>query len=289
MNQSRKCTAIKSLLVLALMWTGTLACAAQAAGTVMHLSGPLLAKKADGTIRVLALRSAVEPGDTLVTQKNGYAQIGFSDDSRLILQPDTTLTIDKFSYDAAKPATDSVAFTLTQGGVRSTVGLLGKRSKDRVALMTPVASIDLQGANVIVQYRELAAEAIAARQAYLLASTAALDGSLMVTRSDAPPVVAIRPLILAQRLPPGPARPGLPAGLYVQVLDGAIQVSNKGGTMNLTAGQFGFTPSPKQPPVLLPTNPGIKFSPPPTFSGIAPTPAGNAGSGKAGAVDCVVR
>lgn len=31
----------------------------------------------------------------------------------------------------------------------------------------------------------------------------------------------------------------LPPGLYVQVIDGQIQLSNRGGTTNFTAGQFG--------------------------------------------------
>jgi hypothetical protein len=62
-----------------------------------------------------------------------YAQIKFSDDSRLILQPNTTLTIDKFSYDAAKPEADNAAFAL------------------------------IQGASVTVQYHEPSAAAIAAR------------------------------------------------------------------------------------------------------------------------------
>jgi hypothetical protein len=73
MNQPKKCTAIKSLLFLALMWTGAFACAAPAVGTVMLVSGPLLVQKGDGPIRILALNSTVEPGDTLITQKNVYA------------------------------------------------------------------------------------------------------------------------------------------------------------------------------------------------------------------------
>ena len=237
MYQPQKCTVIKSLLFLALMWTGALAYAGQAVGTVMHLSEPLLAKKADGTNRVLATNSAVEPGDTLITQKNGYAQIRFSDDSQIVLLPNTALAIDRFSYDAGKPEADNVAFTLIEGGVRLTVGLLGKRSKDRVALTTPVAKIAMQGASAIVQYREQSAVTQAARQAYLLASMAALDVSLTETRSDAPPVMAIRPLMLAQLTPPTLSSPGgLAPGLYVQVLDGLIVVNNHSGTQNFAAG-----------------------------------------------------
>lgn len=296
MNRPKKCTVIKSALLLAVLCTATVVQAA-GVGTVTLLSGPLLAKKANGTMRVLGAKSSVEAGDTLSTQGKGYAQVRFSDGSTLILQPDTTLTIDKFSYDAATPAADSAAFTLVQGGVRSNAGLLGKRSKDSVQMVTPSASINMQAANVIVQYVKPTEEAVAtARHAYLLASTAALDSSMLATRSDMPAPTAIQPLMLAQiniPLPTGVtptatgSTPPLPPGLYVQVIDGLINVTNKGGTQNFSAGQFGFTPSFQTPPVILPQNPGIQFAPPPVFNAPTSGPAG--GPPKSNAVDCEVR
>ena len=295
MNQSKKCTAIKSLLLLAALCAATAVQAASGVGTVTHLSGPLLAKKANGNVRVLGTKSVVEPGDTLSTQSKGYAQIKFSDGSTLVLQPDTILTIDRFSYDAARPSADSVAFTLVQGGVRSNPGLLGKRSKDSVQMTTPLANISMQAANIIVKYVKPAEEAVAAaRQAYLLASTAALDVPMQATRSDMPAPSAIRPLTLAQiGLPSGVPMPngssgGLVPGLYVQVIDGLINLTNKGGTLNFAPGQFGFTPSFTQPPVLLPKNPGMQFTPPPVFSqSTGPTAA--TGAAKSNTVDCEVR
>lgn len=90
-----------------------------------------------------------------------------------------------------------------------------------------------------------------------------------------------------------PRSPGAPApapGLYVSVLDGQISLSNKGGTSNFTAGQFGYTASPVQPPVIVPVNPGLKFTPPVQFVKPASTPAGaTTVAGRSNAVDCVVR
>lgn len=299
MNQPKKCTAIKSLLLLAALCAATAVQAETAAGTVTHLSGPLLAKKANGSVRVLGAKSAVEPGDTLSTQNKGYAQIRFSDGSTLILEPDTVLTIDRFSYDAGKPAADSIAFTLVQGGVRSNAGLLGKRSKDRVEMVTPTANIGMQAANVVVKYVKPGEEAVtAARQAYLLASTAVLDVSMQATRSDMPAPAAIQPLMLAQINIPAPkglpppvnSAPVLPPGLYVSVIDGLINVTNQGGALNFAAGQFGYTPNPIQPPVVVPTNPGLQFSPPPAFNIPSTAQTGsNTGAGKSNAVDCEVR
>jgi len=95
---------------------------------------------------------------------------------------------------------------------------------------------------------------------------------------------------LAQKLPPTaptmPTAPNLP-GLYVSVIDGLINVSNKGGSQNFTAGQFGYTANPTQPPVVVPKNPGILFTPPPAFNA-PPTTTASSGT-KSNAVECEVR
>jgi hypothetical protein len=99
---------------------------------------------------------------------------------------------------------------------------------------------------------------------------------------------ASRPrLLLAQNTPPV-SPDGRNPGLYVQVLDGTIHVTNGGGTQNFTAGQFGFIPGFKQPPVILPTNPGMQFTPPPSFSSTIGT-SGGTSAPKPGDVNCQVR
>ena len=286
MIRSKSCIAIKSWLLLALLCAGVPALAEPTVGTVALLSGPLLATRPDGTTRVLAVKSAVESGDTLASPKKGYAQIRFSDGSQLILQPNTALTVDRFSYDPDQPQADHIDLTLVRGGVRSTAGLLGKRSIDRVVLKTPLADIATQGATVIVQYREASTESLAARRAFLLASTAALDWSPLATRSDVPLAARIVPMKLAQ-VAPVPQQPALPPGLYVQVTDGMINVSNPAGSRDFSAGQFGYTPSLTQPLVPLPLNPGLPFTPPPVFYSSAPSTA--TGPVKSSNVDCLVR
>ena len=96
---------------------------------------------------------------------------------------------------------------------------------------------------------------------------------------------------LAQKLPSTaptmPTTPSLPAGLYVHVLDGLINLSNKGGSLKFTAGQFGYTPTSMQPPIVVPRNPGLLFTPPPAFNAPPTTTASSAG--KSNAVECEVR
>lgn len=92
---------------------------------------------------------------------------------------------------------------------------------------------------------------------------------------------------LAQLTLPSPTSARAP-GLYVSVLDGMIRVANPAGTSNFAAGQFGFTPSLRQPPVVLPANPGMQFTPPPAFNQ-STAPGSNTAPGRSNAVDCVVR
>lgn len=83
-----------------------------------------------------------------------------------------------------------------------------------------------------------------------------------------------------------PSAPRAP-GLYVQVLDGLIHVTNPAGTTSFAAGQFGFTPSQVKPPVVLPVNPGIRFTPPPSFVPVSGNPSTS--PAKSNTVDCEVR
>jgi hypothetical protein len=81
----------------------------------------------------------------------------------------------------------------------------------------------------------------------------------------------------------------LPPGLYVSVLDGMIKVTNPIGTSNFAAGQFGYTASITRPPVVVPANPGLKFTPPPTFSNNTGPTSNTTGGSKSIAIDCEVR
>ena len=246
--------AAKALLWLALTCAVAHAWAGQVAGTVTQLSGPLMAKKADGKVKILAVKSEVEQGDTLLTEKETYALIKLIDNSEITLKPNTSFVIEQFSYTAEQPDGDHAIFSLLKGGLRSVTGLLGKRNKERFEMKTPAATIGIRGTTFI--------------------ATVIPPGSLSLPAPGPGPVPASQP-----RVP----------GLYVQVLDGLIHVTNPAGAQNFSAGQFGFTPNFRQPPVPLPVNPGIPFTPPPVFSSSSPGPGSAAGGSKPATVDCVVR
>ncbi|HEX7642115.1 MAG TPA: FecR family protein [Burkholderiaceae bacterium] len=255
--------------------------AGQVVGSVTDVSGPMVARRADGTIKALTAQSAIEQGDTLVTEEATYARIKFIDNGEITLRPNTQFKIENFSYEAAKPESDNAFFTLLKGGLRSITGLLGKRNHDRFGLNTPTATIGIRGTVFIAEYVPPSNEQVAAYQRSMVAD---LEPQYGGSRSDAPR--GARPLLLAQNNGGGSGN-GLNPGLYVQVLEGLINVHNGGGSQNFAAGQFGFTPSFTQPPVILPNNPGLQFNPPPSFSNTGGTQNGN--GGKPGDVDCIVR
>ncbi|WP_229458921.1 FecR family protein [Massilia glaciei] len=270
------------MLLLILWCASALAFAAQVAGTVVNLSGPLLAKKASGVVKVLALRSEVEEGDTLVSERNTYARIKFIDDSEITIKPGTTFKVESFAFDAGAPAKDSATFSLLKGGLRSITGLLGRRNKEKFLLRTPVATIGIRGTTFNVEYVEETEAALAARNAHLFASTAGIGGA----------PAGVVPLQLAQLNPPKPTAPnpgGLKPGLHLFVIDGSIIVSNAGGSQLFSSGQFGFVPRFGQPPIIVPNNPNLQFSPPPAFNMSNNPNAGNNNQPKPDTVDCEVR
>ena len=126
--------------------------AAQVAGVVVQLSGPMSARSPAGAVKALQVKSEVESGDTLVTSAGAYAVVRFIDNSELALKPGTTVKIDQYSFDEAKPDADRAAYTLVKGGLRSITGLLGKRNKERFAMKTPSATIGIRGTTFFLEY-----------------------------------------------------------------------------------------------------------------------------------------
>ena len=120
--------------------------AAVTAGTVSYLSGPLFAKKADGSVKTLFNNSVVELGDTLITEKRTYARIKFNDNSEVTLRPESQFKIEAFSYDQAKPEKDKAVYELVKGGLRALTGHIGKRGDpDSYKMKTRAAVIGIRG------------------------------------------------------------------------------------------------------------------------------------------------
>lgn len=130
-------------LAAGLLWT-PLAQAA-AVGQITHLSGTLSAKRADGSTKLLSVKSEVQEGDTLGTESETYARIKFVDDGEVVMRPGTQIKINNYSYTAGKPESDNMILSMFKGGLRAVTGLIGKRNREKVSFQTETATIGIRG------------------------------------------------------------------------------------------------------------------------------------------------
>jgi len=115
------------------------------AATLFAAAGSLHAKSPSGTIAAASTPSVgqdVAPGERIASGSDGPTQILLRDGSTITLAPNSTLTLDRFSYDP-ETRTGRLAMTVTAGVVRL-IG--GRASKDAPATIeTPSATIALHG------------------------------------------------------------------------------------------------------------------------------------------------
>ncbi len=188
--------------------------AGEKVGTVTNLSGPLFAKRADGTSRVLSRNSIVEEGDTLITEKGTYGRIKFTDNSEMTLRPNTQIKISNYKFNEAKPQEDSAVYALARGGLRAVTGLVGKRgNQDSYKVNTPVGTIGIRGTDWGALYCQN-------------------DCGNYQNNSGKTP----------------------DNGLYLDVSTGKIVVTNNLGSQEFNPGQFGFVSLGNPPVIVPPSS-----------------------------------
>lgn len=212
------------LLALALCLTALPALAAGIAN-VTHLDGVLVAKRADGSQKLLGISSEVFEGDTLSTQKGTYARIRFSDGGEVVLRPNTDFQVTQYKFEDASPESSNIALNLIKGGLRAVTGLIGKRKKENYRLDTATATIGIRGTH----YGALFCQGNCADVANV---------------SGQPPA----------------------DGLHVDVVQGAVSVTNPSGEIIVNAGEFGYVQSITTPPIPVPPTQGIRVTMPNTIS-----------------------
>ena len=221
---------MKTLLLLAAVLCGLAQNAdAQIVASVANLSGVLTVRHADGSTKLLSVKSQIDQGDTLITEKNTFAQLKFLDASTIVLRPASEVRVDKFSYDQNKPEGDSLVISLIKGGMRAASGLIGKRNREVVQYVTPTATIGIRGTEHFTQ---------------------------IVEKNDGNKDSAT-----------GSEAANLPPGLYHEVVSGTTELKNDGGSIQFTAGQAGYVKDINTLPIVVPanTNTGTKFAAPPSF------------------------
>ena len=232
------------------------------------MQGMLLSRNGAGTIKILAPDSSIESGDRLLTRPGTYARLTFTDHTAVTLGPDSELVIVQYSYSDTAHS-NSAVFDFVQGRVGNRRRPPGRTQ--RRPLRPRIRRSERSPFSQATFIAGFTAPPRTARLHFLRVPQPDRETPMDVLHFENvvyhPPNGQPPPrLLLAQNTATPDATTGLNPGLYVQVLDGTINVTNGGGTQNFTAGQFGFTPGFQQPPVILPSNPGMQFTPPPSFS-----------------------
>lgn len=133
---------VKKVLAAAavtILWAMSSGYAAEPSGTAIAVDPAARADSGQG-FRVLVNDGAIYSGDKIVTGAVGQAQIKFRDNTKLVVGPNSALTIDAFVYSGNSAQKFSI--DALKGGFRFITGI---SKKDAYAISTPTAVIAVRG------------------------------------------------------------------------------------------------------------------------------------------------
>lgn len=167
-------TLIASALVTLTVLLGAPAIAATPSGTALGVD-PAASSLFENTTRTLTVGSDIFLGDKITTGPNGQVQIVFSDNTHLVIGPDSTLTIEDYLIrndgSAGKLVVDMLG-----GSFRFATG---DSAKDNYLINTPTGTIGVRGTlfDVFVD--------IVTGKAWVMV----YEGETLLTEGNAPPEV----------------------------------------------------------------------------------------------------
>lgn len=115
-------------------------------------SGEVIARSASGAVRALSKGSELQNGDTVLTGREGRAQMRFSDGAMISLQPQSEFRLDDYRFAGKADGEERGFFSLLKGGLRTLTGLIGRSNRDSYKLKTSVATIGIRGTEFTVAY-----------------------------------------------------------------------------------------------------------------------------------------
>jgi hypothetical protein len=131
-----------------------MACAAPAGArsdvaTVVFSSGQSNLTTSEGRTTRVRKGQALAAGQLVRTGASGQVQLRFRDGTYVSLQPSTDLRLDTYRYHSGPEAGERADFTLYRGSARFMAGAIGKLAGSRFRVATPVAALELHGAEVV--------------------------------------------------------------------------------------------------------------------------------------------
>lgn len=92
----------------------------------------------------------LQPGDTLVTGKDGQMSLTFIDDTRFAVGPNSRISVDEFDYNRTTQA-GSFVTRVNRGSLAVISGQIAKSRQDAMKVRTPTSLLGVRGTRFIVE------------------------------------------------------------------------------------------------------------------------------------------
>src|SRR3989338_5630312 len=147
MKPNRLIKLVLCILLAALPMAESLA----AAGKFNFVIGDVRVVGAAGE-RKVERGSEVEASETIVSGKDGIAQLRMSDGAFIAVRPDTELRIDQHQYNGKPDESSSTVLSLVKGTFRAFTGAIARFNKDKFKMKTPGATIGIRGSGNVLNF-----------------------------------------------------------------------------------------------------------------------------------------
>lgn len=141
-----------ALLVIACVALGGDLAWAGDSGTAKIVRGDVRVERG-GSTAPLHVGDTVQEKDRIVAAAGASAGITLRDDTRISIGPNSTLVINRFSFDS-QTQEGRVDTSILSGAMRYITGLVGRRNPDAVRIATRSVTIGIRGTDFIVEVAE---------------------------------------------------------------------------------------------------------------------------------------
>jgi hypothetical protein len=125
---------------------------AQSAARVTFAAGNVSIVAANGSARQAQRNAEVNPGETVTTAVDSWAQLRFSDGAMTSLQPETGFKIDEYQFKGAADGSERGFFSLLKGALRTVTGAIGHGTdRNNYKITTATATIGIRGTEYLAR------------------------------------------------------------------------------------------------------------------------------------------
>lgn len=119
--------------------------AAEIAGRVNFVSGTAFVNNSQNQQRSVFKGDLVYAGERIDTSSNSRIQIKMTDGGTIVLRPNSSFEITKYTFSKDTPELGAVLFNFIKGGARAVSGAIGKVNRENYKFNTAVATIGIRG------------------------------------------------------------------------------------------------------------------------------------------------